>query len=453
MKRILFGIAGVLSAVLGFIGIVVPVLPTTPLLLLAAFCLSRSSKRLSVWLEQTRAYELYVKPFKETGGIPLKKKRHILALSFTVMAISAFLVQKPVVWGILAAVAAFLVWLMLVRIPTVETSLPKNKDVADGAIGVLLINSGTPDEPEIDAIARYLDEFLMDPAIIGAPWPIRRKIVDKIIATRPAQTIEKYRAFWTEEGSPFMLTSKRQAHLLQEELGSKRGSREVHVELAMRYGNPSIEAGLRTLQAKGCTSLIVLPLYPQYVKVCAGTCFKAVQKTLAKMSWHPTLVEIRDFYRQEAYQRALAEQVRAHWNGQAGSKLVLSFHSTLLKDIQNGDPYQEQVEETAEQLALNLGIPKDDIVICYQSRFDSRKWLSPFTEKTVEELATEGTSIAFVCPGFVSDNLETFFDVEQDLRALYEKHAPASCTFTYIPCLNANAGLVKALADAVHSVL
>ncbi len=120
MKRVLFGIGGLICVALGFVGIFVPVLPTTPLLLLGSFCLSKSSAGLQQWLVATKAYRLYVEPFKKTGGIPRRKKIHILALSYVVMAISAFVVQKPFVWALLAAVALFLLWLMLVHIPTIE---------------------------------------------------------------------------------------------------------------------------------------------------------------------------------------------------------------------------------------------------------------------------------------------------------------------------------------------
>lgn len=120
MKRIAFGIAGVISAALGFIGIFVPVLPTTPLMLLAAFCLSRSSARLSTWLENTSVYRAYVLPFKESGGIAWSKKVRIISISYLVMGLSAYLVQKPLVWGILGAVALFLLWLMIFRIPTIK---------------------------------------------------------------------------------------------------------------------------------------------------------------------------------------------------------------------------------------------------------------------------------------------------------------------------------------------
>lgn len=119
MKRPLLFICAWIACALGFLGVVVPVLPTTPLLLLATFLFAKSSPRCQAWIEKTQVYRSYVIPFKEQGGIPFKRKLHILGLSYTVMGISAFMVQKPFVWAILAAVALFLLWLMCWRIPTV----------------------------------------------------------------------------------------------------------------------------------------------------------------------------------------------------------------------------------------------------------------------------------------------------------------------------------------------
>lgn len=105
---------------LGCIGVFVPVLPTTPLLLLATFLFAKSSPRLHEWICSTKVYKTYVVAFKQAGGIPLSTKVRILAVSFTLMGISAYLVQKPFVWAILGCVCVFLLWLMFIRIPTVK---------------------------------------------------------------------------------------------------------------------------------------------------------------------------------------------------------------------------------------------------------------------------------------------------------------------------------------------
>lgn len=122
VKRIIFIVCGAITCALGLVGIVVPVLPTTPFLLLSAFLFSRSSERLNAWLVRTKAYQAYVAPFKESGGITLQKKLWILGLSYAVMGVSAVVVQRWYVWAILGCVAVFLLWLMMVRIPTIPST-------------------------------------------------------------------------------------------------------------------------------------------------------------------------------------------------------------------------------------------------------------------------------------------------------------------------------------------
>lgn len=120
VKKALLIVAGSICAACGVVGTVIPVLPTTPLLLLAAFLFSRSSERLNAWLAQTRVYRSYVEPFRRSGGLPLGRKVRILAISIAAMAVSGIVVGKWYVWLVLGAVTAFLLWLMVVRIPTVS---------------------------------------------------------------------------------------------------------------------------------------------------------------------------------------------------------------------------------------------------------------------------------------------------------------------------------------------
>lgn len=118
--RVVLTAFGFVSFGLGLLGVFVPVLPTTPFMLLAAFLFAKSSPRMDAWIKSTRVWQAYGAPFKKNGGISKRKKMHILGVSYLVMGLSAVLVARPFVWAILAAVALFLAWLMLVRIPTVE---------------------------------------------------------------------------------------------------------------------------------------------------------------------------------------------------------------------------------------------------------------------------------------------------------------------------------------------
>jgi uncharacterized membrane protein YbaN (DUF454 family) len=125
IRRYLFLALAWLCCVTGFVGIFVPVLPTTPLLLAAAFLFARSSPQAHRWLVSTRAYKRFVLPFKEAGGITPIAKFHILLVSFVVMGISAFLVRNLIVWVVLGCVALWLLYLMLIRIPTVARKKPE----------------------------------------------------------------------------------------------------------------------------------------------------------------------------------------------------------------------------------------------------------------------------------------------------------------------------------------
>lgn len=125
MKRIFFLVIAWISLALGCIGVFVPLLPTTPLVLLATFLFAKSSPRLHAWICKTRVYGAYVKPFKERGGITLARKLQMLGLSYAVMGVSAFFMRNVIAWAVLGAMALFLAWLVAVRIPTIS-----NKEAA-----------------------------------------------------------------------------------------------------------------------------------------------------------------------------------------------------------------------------------------------------------------------------------------------------------------------------------
>lgn len=326
-------------------------------------------------------------------------------------------------------------------------------------IGVLLINTGTPENPDEESVRRFLEEMLSDSTLISVPPFIWKRVLKYfILPKRPKKTVSLYRKMWTECGSLFMKISRKQQAALQRELRSRsEGGERFEVCLAMRYGTPNIESQVKRLRELGCTTIVVVPFYPQYVNVCAGTClaeFRRCVKAYADGGWNPAIIEIDHFHDQPAYARALSQSVRRRWSYKPNSKLVVSFHSTLMADIEAGDPYREQTHETANELARSLGVPEEDVMVSYQSRFDSRKWLQPFTSDVLEQTAVMGVEdVCVVCPGFVAENIESKLEAGEQLRDLFLEKAAPGAQYTYVPTLDDDPGLIVALADVVGQAL
>ncbi len=319
-------------------------------------------------------------------------------------------------------------------------------------IGVLLINSGTPDAPEEEAIRTWLEQMLTDPVLIACPMPIWRRVLDYVILPRrPKKNVPRYKRFWTPEGSPFILESLAQGRALEAQLLAR--GLDAKVEVAMRYGNPSIASKLELLKEAGTSKLVVIPMYPQECKSCTGTILPEVKRlfdVLADSDWSPELLEVRHYYDNPFYLEALSESVSQAWNPKPKSRLAVSFHSEPVKFIEDGDPYQDQINETAQKLASSLGLPDEMWQVTYQSRFDNRKWLGPLLEPTLELWAEQGVKdVCVVCPGFAADCLETSMEVAEEARDFFLAAAGEGASFTYVPALGANAGLISALTDEV----
>ena len=299
--------------------------------------------------------------------------------------------------------------------------------------GILLVNLGTPAAPTAPAVRAYLAEFLGDPRVVKIPrflWlPILHGIV---LRTRPAKSAEKYAAVWTDEGSPLAVHTRRQTKLLRGLLGPGGAP----VEHAMRYGEPRIGDGLRKLRDAGCTQITVLPLYPQYSESTTQTVRDVVGKEAAV---------IGDFHDHPAYIAALAALVRRQWEHHGrGAKLVMSYHGLPQAVVDAGDPYQSQCMATSTLLAAALQLKPADYVVTFQSRFGPAKWIQPYTEPTLADLAHGGLrEVDVVCPGFVSDCLETLEELGVGARKTFlgagGKH------FRLLPCLNESPEWIAAM--------
>jgi len=318
--------------------------------------------------------------------------------------------------------------------------------MSHSATGILLANLGTPDAPTSAALRRYLKEFLWDPRVVDFPRPLWWLILNGVILNiRPPRSAKLYQTIWTEEGSPLLAIGRRQSEEVRQAL-HQRGL-QVEVELAMRYGNPSIARGLEALREKGCERLLVLPLYPQYAAATTASTFDAVAQVFENWRDLPELRFVRDYHVHPGYVGSLANSIREYWDKEGEpEKLLISFHGIPQRYADLGDPYPDECHETARALAEQLGLPDERWQLTFQSRFGREPWLQPYTDKTLEAWGKEGlASVDVVCPGFSADCLETLEEIAITNRELFEESGGGR--YRYIPALNDRADHIEALAD------
>ncbi|MGE0800443.1 MAG: ferrochelatase [Lautropia sp.] len=314
--------------------------------------------------------------------------------------------------------------------------------------GVLLVQLGTPDDPEPGAVRRYLRQFLSDPRVVEIARPVWWPVLNgAVLTTRPRRSAEKYRAIWMTHGSPLAVHTQRQATLLRGALGE--AGLDIGVAYAMRYGDPSIATVLRQLRERNLTRLLVLPLYPQYSGSTTGSAFDAVSDELRSWRNLPELRFVRGFHREPGYLEALAESIQRRWqrDGRA-ERLVISFHGLPRRTLTQGDPYHCECLATARLLAETLRLGDEDWIATFQSRFGRARWLEPYTQPTLVALAKQGVrKVDVVCPGFVADCLETLEEIAITARDAFL--AAGGAELRYLECLNESPRWIDALVTLV----
>jgi len=303
-------------------------------------------------------------------------------------------------------------------------------------LGILMLNLGTPDAPTAQALRPYLKQFLSDPRIVDTNrllwWLILNGI---ILKTRPRKSAHAYQQIWTEQGSPLYTYSLALARKVQERL-DKEMRFPVQVQLAMRYGRPSVAQGLERLKEAGARHILVLPLYPQYSATTTGSTFDAIADELKRWRWLPELRFINQYHDHEKYIDALAQSISTPWSqwGQP-DRLLFSFHGMPKRYHLAGDPYYCQCRKTARLVAERLQLQDGEWDVSFQSIFGREQWLPPYTLPLVEKWAEQGIAkLDIVCPGFAADCLETLEEVAQGIEHAFL--AKGGKSFNYIPALN-----------------
>jgi len=333
--------------------------------------------------------------------------------------------------------------------PTYQ-STPAFEHGASESIGILLVNLGTPEEASTSAVRRFLKQFLSDARVIEYPrwlwWLILNGI---ILRVRPSRSAEAYRKIWTDNGSPLMLFSRDVAANMQKEL-DQRSQGSANVELAMSYGDPSVDDAIDRLLAKGARRLLVLPMYPQYSGTTTASVIDAVARKLNRLRWVPETRFINQYHDEPGYIAALAASIREFWqlNGR-GTQLMFSFHGVPKQTLLSGDPYHCQCQKTARLVAEALELGDDEWLLSFQSRVGREEWLSPYTDETIKKLGEGGmTRLDVVCPGFSTDCLETLEEIAMQNAELFVESGGEE--LHYIPALNAREDHVSFLTELVE---
>jgi len=317
------------------------------------------------------------------------------------------------------------------------------------SVGILLTNLGTPEAPTKAAVRAYLKEFLWDPRVVEQPrWLWWLFLNGVILNIRPAKSAALYQQIWTDSGSPLLATGIKQGEALQQALNESMGD-GVHVQLAMRYGRPSIKAGLEALREKNCRKIVLLPLYPQYSATTTGSTFDAIADVLKTWRRVPELHLIDAYHNHPAYITALAESVRAFWAVHGESdRLLMSFHGIPESYFKAGDPYPCHCRKTASLLREALGLDEKRAQISFQSRFGRQAWVQPYTDETLKRWAKEGVkSVDVICPGFAADCLETLEEIGRENRNYFLSTGGEQ--YRYIPALNDSQVHIEALMQIV----
>lgn len=326
---------------------------------------------------------------------------------------------------------------------------------------LLLVNLGSPNSTSVADVRSYLNQFLMDPYVVDLPWPIRRLLVSLILLKRPAESAHAYQSIWWDEGSPLVVISQRLAK--QVEPLWEHGP----VELAMRYAQPSIESAVLKLAKQGVKEITLFPLYPQFADSTTTTVIEETKRQIKQHNLSIKLNTVDAFYNNAAYIDALVASVKPQL--EAGfDHLLLSFHGLPERHLHKNDAkaaeylnnetccsaadaqtiakcYRVQCFLTAQAFAEKAGLTTEQWSVSFQSRLGRAKWIEPYTEQRLDELAKQGVKkLLVMSPAFVADCIETL--EELGIRGKEQFMAAGGEELVLLPCLNDNAQWAQVVA-------
>ncbi len=308
--------------------------------------------------------------------------------------------------------------------------------MTDQKVGVLIINLGTPDSPKIPDVRKYLREFLMDGRVIDIPYIPRWLLVNLIIAPfRAPKSARIYRKLWTENGSPLLFYGLHNEKRLQEILGGN-----YIVKLGMRYQEPSIKEALDKLYQYPLSSLIIVPLFPQYASATSGSVHQKVMDILSNWNNIPEIRFINSYFDHPLFIKAFTEKAKRKLADREFDYMLFSYHGLPERQIYKGsfenycqlkdccnslhsknlNCYRAQCFETSRILAHSLDIPEEKYAVVFQSRLGKDPWIQPYAEDVIRTLPNLGKKkVAVMVPSFIADCLETIIEVGEEFKEIF----------------------------------
>jgi ferrochelatase len=316
---------------------------------------------------------------------------------------------------------------------------------------LLIVNTGTPDKPEVKDVRKFLSEFLNDKRVIDLPWLFRKILVNLIIVPfRAPKSTKLYRRLWTGNGSPLLNNLNSLVTKVQSRIRD-----QYKVIGVMRYGKPSLAEALQKMKDTPPDQLIVFPLYPHYASSTTGSVIELTAGIVRNWDVIPEIKFIGQFYSHPEYLDAMVRHIE-NYNLQTFDHILFSYHGLPLSHIQRIHPetdcsncscnekfpengnfcYKATCYETTRILSAKLNLTPEKFSTSFQSRL-TKKWLSPFTDETLIKLAGSGTKrVLVIAPSFVADCLETIIEIKEEYQALFKKEGGEELVL--VESLNAN---------------
>ncbi len=338
--------------------------------------------------------------------------------------------------------------------------------MTQGKTAVLLMNVGSPDEPTVPSVRKYLTQFLNDKRVIDLPFLLRKFLVNAIIIPfRVKKSTGLYQQLWTEKGSPLIFYSEELRKKLNVQLGD---SFEVFV--GMRYGNPAIKKAVSYIKKKGFERLVLVPLFPQHAISTTETALVAAEKEIKKQKIKAEIYTVEQFYNHPKFIDAFVEQAKKY-DLSKYDHIVFSYHGLPNRHVEKCHPgvsvencsctiafpehgrfcYRATSYETSRLIAAGLDLNPSNYTVGFQSRL-SKNWLTPFTDDVLQEKLKEGKkNILVLAPSFVTDCLETILEIGVEYGEEFHKNGGEKLQM--VDSLNAENQWVKTLAGIVGETI